>query len=242
VSPEPETYREEDEEEEYAPQSIFAAGWFRAVLVLTVLAIVVVVSLPYLLNWFEPAPLAPGPAEQASAPPPAAAPAPPAPPGPAAAAPARPAEAPVPAPQVARQKAPEPKPAAAAPKETADKAPAGKPARPAEPGPRAERAARSPASAALPAAEAKGQAGGRYWLQLGVFKAQPNAEALARTVREEGFPVEVTRVTRDQGGLPPGTYHLVRAGGFPDLAAAGKAREALQAKGHSSFITKAGAP
>ena len=54
MSPERDDFREEDEQEEFAPRSIFSAGWFRAVLVLTVLAIVVVISLPYLLNWFEP--------------------------------------------------------------------------------------------------------------------------------------------------------------------------------------------
>ena len=60
MSPQQDEYREEDEPEEYASRSIFAAGWFRAVLVLTVLAIVVVVSMPYLLDWFEPtAPPAP---------------------------------------------------------------------------------------------------------------------------------------------------------------------------------------
>ena len=47
----PEEFIEEDEQDEIARRSIFSAGWFRALLVLTVLAIVVVVSLPYLLNW-----------------------------------------------------------------------------------------------------------------------------------------------------------------------------------------------
>src|SRR5499425_231629 len=52
----PEEFIEEDEQDEIARRSIFSAGWFRALLVLTVLAIVVVVSLPYLLNWLEPTP------------------------------------------------------------------------------------------------------------------------------------------------------------------------------------------
>src|SRR5262245_44519628 len=64
MSQEQDDYRDEDEHEDYASRSIFSAGWFRAVLVLTVLAIIVVVSLPYLLNWFEPLP----PTSQASAP------------------------------------------------------------------------------------------------------------------------------------------------------------------------------
>src|SRR5215813_13127500 len=51
-----EEFIEEDEQDEIARRSIFSAGWFRTLLVLTVLAIVVVVSLPYLLNWLEPTP------------------------------------------------------------------------------------------------------------------------------------------------------------------------------------------
>ena len=55
----PEEFIEEDEQDEIARRSIFSAGWFRALLVLTVLAIIVVVSLPYLLNWLEPNPAPP---------------------------------------------------------------------------------------------------------------------------------------------------------------------------------------
>ena len=55
----PEEFIEEDEQDEIARRSIFSAGWFRALLVLTVLAIIVVVSLPYLLNWLEPNPSPP---------------------------------------------------------------------------------------------------------------------------------------------------------------------------------------
>jgi hypothetical protein len=82
-SPERDDDRDEDEREEFASRSIFSAGWFRAVLVLTVLAIVVVISLPYLLHWFEPLPPArvAKPAEPlkpapGATPPPAVAPAP----------------------------------------------------------------------------------------------------------------------------------------------------------------------
>ncbi len=244
MSPEPEPYREDDEEEEYAPQSIFAAGWFRAVLVLTVLAIVVVVSLPYLLNWFEPKPTLPQPAQRATAP------------------------------QVAEPKAAEPRaaaetklpeakggPKAVAEKPSGDKgstpakASAEKPALPAAAKP-AERAAKAEpkAVAALPSAESKAAAPapagkpapaagrGSYWLQLGLFKDRANAESLAKAVREQGFAVEVTQIAKSNGSLPPGTYHLVRAGGFPDRATAGKAREALGAKGHQAFVTKSTAP
>ena len=60
TDPDHEEFIEEDEHDELARRSIFSAGWFRALLVLTVLAIIVVVSLPYLLNWLEPTPAPPG--------------------------------------------------------------------------------------------------------------------------------------------------------------------------------------
>src|SRR5437899_12090821 len=59
TNPEQDEYLDEDERDDIAQRSIFSAGWFRALLVLTVLAIVVVVSLPYLLNWLEPTPAPP---------------------------------------------------------------------------------------------------------------------------------------------------------------------------------------
>ena len=181
-----------DEESEYAPRSIFAAGWFRAVLVLTVLAIVVVVALPYLLNWFEPAP--------------------------------------------AGMKVAPPKPSApAAPIATAPLAPSAA-VRPSAPLP-----ASSAPSAAMPGkpAAAREPSGGRYWVQLGLFKDGTNAEHLAQTLRAQGFAVEVARVTRpDAGGVPAGTYHLVRAGGFGDQSRALAARNALREKGFVGFLTE----
>jgi len=39
TDPDPEEFIEEDEQDETARRSIFSAGWFRALLVLTVLAI-----------------------------------------------------------------------------------------------------------------------------------------------------------------------------------------------------------
>src|SRR5262249_61628136 len=79
TNPEQDEYLDEDERDDIAQRSIFSAGWFRALLVLTVLAIVVVVSLPYLLNWLEPTPTtAPRSQSKATEPAPGA-PAPPAP-------------------------------------------------------------------------------------------------------------------------------------------------------------------
>jgi cell division septation protein DedD len=250
VSPERDDYRDEDDREEFASRSIFSAGWFRAVLVLTVLAIVVVISLPYLLNWFEPPPppatvakpaepLKPAPGATA---PPAVAPAPvPAPPiaappavkpgAPAAPAPPAPKAAiapPTPLPQKAvaekatppassepaRKAAPEKAPVEKVPakaaterppaKAAAEKAPAkaaDKPAAPTRVAAKADAASR-PASvaSAKPAAEASGS----YWIQLGAFKEQKNADTLAKTLRDAGFPIQVTPIPQAGGGESKG--------------------------------------
>src|SRR5204862_1834853 len=50
-----EPFYPDDEPDEYAERSIFATGWFRAILVLAALAIAVVAMLPYMLDWIEPA-------------------------------------------------------------------------------------------------------------------------------------------------------------------------------------------
>jgi len=229
-----------DDEIDYAPRSIFAAGWFRAVLVLTGLAVALIVALPYLIDLFEPAPtivkvarVAPGskvagridtPAPSAdSAPPPASAPpaAPPVTPAPAVA-PPRAVAAPTPAPEHVRIAAPAPPAPAMASQAAA----------------RTERTA-----AAMPKpTTVRGGESGRYWVQLGVFKDAANADLLAQRVRGQGFPVEVTRVVRSGGGsLPAGAYHLVRAGGFPDQPHALTANRALRDKGFPGFLTEGAA-
>src|SRR5713101_8452734 len=77
TNPDHDEFLEDDEQDEIARRSIFSAGWFRALLVLTVLAIVVVVSLPYLLNWLEPTPPPPARTQaKSSAPAPGPVPAP----------------------------------------------------------------------------------------------------------------------------------------------------------------------
>lgn len=239
MSREPDPYRnDEDDAQEYAPQSIFAAGWFRAVLVLTVLAIVVVVSLPYLLNWFEPTPPSVPPPPVAGVTTPAAPPVQATAPAPGTPAATPKAEADKPPTLPAEAKAP----ATAKAPPAADKpAPAPRPApraRGGEPEPRQEAKASMPAR---PTAKAEAVAKREYRVQLGLFKDAKNAEALAKAVRDDGFTVEVDRVTRAPDGQA-GTYHVVRTGTFPDLAGATKARNALRAKGHQGFITGAGAP
>jgi hypothetical protein len=58
------------------PPSIFVTGWFRATLVLIVLAIVVVVTVPWLMDFFEGAAREPHPPVRTEAPAPSPNPAP----------------------------------------------------------------------------------------------------------------------------------------------------------------------
>jgi len=226
VSPEDEDFSDDEDGEEYAPRSIFAAGWFRAVLVLTVLAIVVVIALPYLLDWFEPAsaPVKAPARPEVSAP---AVTGPPPPSAPPAAAPPAvtqgalpsalpPAESsPVAAPPTGRTPSPAPAkgPAPAAP------AP---PARPVPPPALAAKPKSQTASAKLPeaksqtasaklpeparpaaagsvrmAAAASAEAARNYWVQVGIFTDAKNAAGLARKLRADGFSVDVASVTRN---------------------------------------------
>jgi cell division protein FtsN len=227
VSSEHEEYQEE-EPEEYAPRSIFAAGWFRAVLVLTVLAIVVVVALPYLLNWFDPTPSpVKGPGRMAqmmeSSPLPAAAPRPQSPPA------ARPEPAPA---ATATPPAPERSAAIAAPGPTTPTAEV-QVARAAE-------SSRAPDRAATPSKSTAVRP--EYWVQLGLFKDPKNADELAKRLRGEGVAVQIVNVTKPGGsGVSGGTYHVVRAGAFRDLPRAAVVKRELQSRGHEGFITEGAA-
>lgn len=87
---------------------------------------------------------------------------------------------------------------------------------------------------------------GTYWVQLGSFKDATNAERLAKKLKEQGFSVQVASVTRSEGiaatdGVAAGTYHLVRAGAFPDRQRAAAARDDLGARGYSGFLTQGAA-
>ena len=234
--PEQDDFLEDEEQEEYGQRSIFATGWFRAVLVLLVLAVVGVIAVPLIGGWFEPTPppkVISKPSEPSSTlvpvpstPPPAT---PPVSQMPSAAAPPA-APPPVAAPAPAVQPPPTPPPAVSSP------APA--PARPEMPpasAPKAAEKAKAPErtaavtpskSAAKPAASS-----GNYWVQVGAFKESGNAEGLARKLRAEGFSAQVTRVTREE------PLHVVRVGGYPDRSRAVAAREELQGKGHTGFVT-----
>jgi len=244
TNPEQDEYLDEDERDDIAQRSIFSAGWFRALLVLTVLAIVVVVSLPYLLNWLEPTPTTvPKPQTKASEPAPAA------PAAPAGTAPAAKPETTAP-PAIAQTEAPKPAPAAPTP---ADR-PLGTAPLPAAP-PQAPPAATGKTAAAKPeavkppvAAAAPKRvpapapaAGGSYWIQVGAFAQEKNAETLAKTLRAEQFPVEIARMNRGGGSAsapapakaaePGGQNQLVITGSTPDAVNA-----ALKGKGTAQVV------
>jgi cell division septation protein DedD len=214
--PDQDDFLEDEEQEEYGQRSIFATGWFRAVLALLVLAVIAVIAVPLIGGWFEPTPptkVISKPSEPAA--PAAPAPTPSAPVTPssqmpsAAAPPATPAPAPMPAPL--------PTPTVAPPAVTTPAPPSARPEMP---------AAATPKSAPKPAAS-----GGNYWVQVGAFKESRNAEGLARKLRSEGFTVQVTRVVRDE------PLHVVRVGGYANRSRAAAAREELMGKGQTGFVT-----
>lgn len=239
--PEEDEFLEDDEQEEYGQRSIFATGWFRAVLVLLVLAVIAVIAVPLIGGWFEPTPPVKS-ASKPSEPAPTLAPTPSTPPP--AAAPTPSAETPsASAPSASRAPAvapPATSPPAAAPTPAPPPAmPA--PARPEMPASAASKAVEKPAektkpaehvAAATPGKSARPATGGSYWVQVGAFKQSGNAEGLAKRLRAEGFPVQVARVTREEA------LHVVRVGGYPDRPKATAAREELQGKGHAGFITQ----
>jgi cell division septation protein DedD len=232
--PDQDDFLEDEEQEEYGQRSIFATGWFRAVLVLLVLAVIAVIAVPLIGGWFEPTP-PPKVVTKPSEPAPSMAPTPPP------SAPATPAPSPMPsaaAPPVAPPPAAAPAPAVQpAPTPPAATAPTPAPARPEMPAATAPKAAEKAKPAERTAAvtpsksAARPAGGGNYWVQVGAFKESRNAEGLARKLRAEGYPVQVTRVTRDE------PLHVVRVGGYPNRSRAAAAHQELAGKGQTGFVT-----
>jgi cell division protein FtsN len=241
LSVEQEDFHADDEHEDSGAGSIFAAGWFRAVLVLTVLAVLVVAALPYLLDWFEPStsPVkAPAPARQGLR--------------------SMSAPAPLGPPRAAQpRREPEPSLSAATVRPTS-----AKPITPAAPmlppsAPASERVSRPlevvkaatdtptverPRAVSTKPSDTSSEASGTHWVQLGIFKDLSNAERLARTLRDQGFPVQVASVTRSpRDATAGGTYHLVRAGAFADETRAAAARDDLKSRGYIGFLTEGAA-
>jgi hypothetical protein len=219
-----------DDSEGYARRSILAAGWFRAALLLTAVAVVVAVALPSLLDWFEPTT---SPVRE----------------------PVRPAQTAPPAPSPAPERAtartrvvPE-KPAARAtaplpssmPRSTPVTTRVSLPLKVTKTGGDDQGGDRRTLGATSPNDGPPGERDTR-WVQLGLFRDEQNAQRLARTLRAQGFAVDVTTVTRggsaDSGGVA-GTYYLVRAGAFRDAREALAARDDLKARGYPAFVAQA---
>jgi cell division septation protein DedD len=267
TNPDRDEFLEDEEQDELARRSIFSAGWFRALLVLTVLAIVVVVSLPYLLNWLEPTPPSPPAKTQAKssatsqtptpAPPPVTAPppstmVPPAPaPAPAPAPPTPPAPAPstsapsMPTPSAptptAKVETPAPPPAKGetpkAPRAPAEPSPAERPVGtaplPVAPAPSSPAAKGAPAAKQAPAAKlgapVEGGSPGNYFVQVGAFLEEKNAESLAKQLRGESFPVQITQVTRGGSAAPAAPAKSSSSGGQNQLFITGSTPDAVNA-------------
>ena len=194
---------------EEVPRSVFSTTWFRALLVVVVLAVVGVLALPYLLDWVGPTRLTPavkGPVVSVPSPPrPAAQPdgAQPAPPvapspgGPRVVANTsepkteRSAPAPPPAPDKMARAPGRTEPAAVemSKPEIPKPAPAVEQVRP--DATKGARVAKAPAPGRAAKTQLVAVSGGPYWVQVGAFHAEAHAKALAARLRGADFPAEV---------------------------------------------------
>src|SRR5207302_2022723 len=194
---------------EEIPRSVFSTTWFRALLVVVVLAVVGVLALPYLLDWVGPTRLTPavkGPVVSVPSPPrPAAQPdgAQPAPPvapspgGPRVVANTsepkteRSAPAPPPAPDKMARAPGRTEPAAVemSKPEIPKPAPAVEQVRP--DATKGSRVAKAPAPGRAAKTQLVAVSGGPYWVQVGAFHAEAHARALAARLHGADFPAEV---------------------------------------------------
>jgi cell division septation protein DedD len=197
---------EHDLFDETAPRSIFAATWFRAVLVLIVLGVIGAVAVPYILDAMHapkpgataklPTPVPPS--KPAAAPPPPVAvtpPAPPsAPPGGAAMTPAAPPTATpipsMPSPAVTATPAP-PTPMDKSSDTTKDALVAATtPPETTKPEAKAKPAAKTTPAPAKTAAKTAKPAGGQWFVQVGAFKDAGTATKVAAKLRDENYKVD----------------------------------------------------
>ena len=174
MSPGNPDYEEPDEQYELEPpRSIFAALWFRVILVVAVIGVIAAVAVPYVLEWMNPPPVSVTLKPDTPAGPLATAPMP---------------SAPTPAVQP-------PAPTTLAPPAAAPTAPqmgARPPAPPAEE--KRAPAARTPPKAAAPrtataVAKAPAVGGGSFFVQVGAFKDGDLAKKLASKLRDDKFRV-----------------------------------------------------
>ncbi len=232
-------FRADEEYDDYAPRSIFSTGWFRAVLVLAALTVAVVVALPHLLNWLAPVP--PPVTESARVTQrvkPASVPA------------SSPASPPTRSEVAASSRSAPLKPTGPTmPALTANASHGAAVSPKASPASELARtAARREKGAAIPggSSSTRAETQGTYWVQLGAFKDATNAERLAKRLKAQGFSVQVATVMRREGtaatdGIAAGTFHVVRAGAFPDRQRALAARDQLGARGYSGFLAQGAA-
>ncbi|OLC00966.1 MAG: hypothetical protein AUH30_01215 [Candidatus Rokubacteria bacterium 13_1_40CM_68_15] len=196
--------------DEEPPRSIFSALWFRALIVILVLGVIAAVAVPYVLDIVNP----PVVKKAASAPPrPASQPPAPTAPEPAAMSPSLP---PPSAPSAQTAPAPAiapPATAGAIPGKQVDTPPPVEARKPAmdttRPGTETPKMATAvdptkPAGSRItqktsPAAGKSG--GGSYWVQVGAFKNQATARALAARLREQNYTV--VESVKDSGGGAP---------------------------------------
>jgi cell division septation protein DedD len=184
-----------DDEE---PRSIFSALWFRGLLAVLVLGVLVAVAVPYVLDFATtPAlkPKSPTAAPLVASPAPAPSPAPSAAAGSLPVASATATAAPVPAP--AETAAPAPLKAAptaqtpqAPAKARAERAVVAKAVEAPKPAPKAPAAKSEPDKAAAATAT-----GGPYWVQVGAFKDPDVAKRVASRLREQGLRVGESTTT-----------------------------------------------
>lgn len=177
-------------------RSIFAALWFRVILVLIVVGVIGALAVPYVLDVVNPPGFKPAAVPKPAAPA-VATPAPPPPPAPAQ--PPPPAQAPAPKPPAL---APAPPAPTAQPATTEEK----QAERPAQTKPEKQNARRVAKAAATPVAPARGA----YWVQVGAFKDLESAKRLAARLREQNYSVEEsstgasTRQNPRSSPAPPG--------------------------------------
>lgn len=149
-----------------------------------------------------------------------------------------PAAPPAPAPEPAQPKpapdrqvaqaAPAPTPAPKPAQPAARPAPAPTPAAPAASSP--SRPATATATAPKPAAAAPA-AQGSWWVQVGSFSSDANANKLAGELRAKGFAVQVSKVRSNNRDM-----FAVRAGPARDRTAANDLRSRLAAAGQQGFV------
>jgi hypothetical protein len=208
---------EQDLFEDPGPRSIFAATWFRVVLVVIVFAVIGAVAVPYILDYMNPpskpvvasrpAVAPPRPSVPAAQPP--ATTVMPASPSPTSAAPAQAAPpartapaAPPPAVAQAPKPAPAP-PAAEKPTPPKAKAPAASETKAmAKDEPKPAPKARAAAKRAAVAKAAPGGSGS-YWVQLGAFRDEETAKRLATRLGMPNVTVMSARVAESTAAARP---------------------------------------